>query len=132
MVMPDTQALQADVAQALQDFWEEYAGIRPARVRVVADHELGQGIFGQIAAEHARTRQALLAVTGRKALLDNEPVLQRAIHLRNPYVDPLNLIQVGLLRRLRVLPEDSAEREVIMDLLRLSIVGIAAGLKNTG
>lgn len=100
---------------------------------LVADSELGQHVFGRIAAEHARTRQALLAVTGQQALLDNEPVLQRAIRLRNPYVDPLNLVQVGLLRRLRNhLPENSAEREKIVNALRLSIVGIAAGLKNTG
>ncbi|MFV1859243.1 MAG: phosphoenolpyruvate carboxylase [Anaerolineales bacterium] len=99
---------------------------------LVADHALGQRIFGQIAAEHARTRQALLAVTEQQALLDNEPVLQRAIRLRNPYVDPLSLIQIGLLRRLRALAQDSAEREVVVDALRLSTVGIAAGLKNTG
>ncbi len=99
---------------------------------LVTDPELGRRIFGQIAAEHARAREALLAITGQRALLDNEPVLQRAIRLRNPYVDPLSLIQVGLLRRLRRLPEDSAERERIVSALRLSIVGIAAGLKNTG
>ena len=99
---------------------------------LVADHALGQRIFGQIAAEHARTRQALLAVTEQQAVLDNEPVLQRAIRLRNPYVDPLSLIQVGMLRRLRALPQDSEEREVVVDALRLSTVGIAAGLKNTG
>ncbi len=99
---------------------------------LVADHELRRRIFDRIAAEHARTRDVLLAVTRQRALLDNEPVLKRAIQLRNPYVDPLNLIQVRLLRRLRALPEGSEERERIMDPLRLSIVGIAAGLKNTG
>ncbi|MCS7221366.1 MAG: phosphoenolpyruvate carboxylase [Anaerolineae bacterium] len=100
--------------------------------QLVVDRKLGQEIFHQIAAEYERTREAILAVTGQKALLDNEPVLQRAICLRNPYVDPLNLIQVGLLRRLRTLPEGSVERERVVDALRLSIVGIAAGLKNTG
>ncbi|MFQ5856999.1 MAG: phosphoenolpyruvate carboxylase [Anaerolineae bacterium] len=111
---------KADMAIAAR-----YAGL-------VADPELGQRVFGRIAAEHARTRDALLAITGQQALLDNEPVLQRAIRLRNPYVDPLSLVQVGLLRRLRALPENSAERETVVDALRLSIVGIAAGLKNTG
>lgn len=99
---------------------------------LVENREIGQRIFQKIAAEHVRTTQCLLAVTGQQALLDNEPVLQRAIRLRNPYVDPLSLIQVGLLRRLRSLPPDSAERELVVDALRLSIVGIAAGLKNTG
>jgi phosphoenolpyruvate carboxylase len=112
--------LKADMAIAAR-----YAGL-------VDDPELGRRIFGQIAAEHTRAREALLAITGQQALLDNEPVLQRAIRLRNPYVDPLNLVQVGLLRRLRRLPGDSAEREQIVNALRLSIVGIAAGLKNTG
>ena len=111
---------KADMAIA-----SRYAGL-------VEDREIGQRIFKKIAAEHARTTQCLLAITGQQALLDNEPVLQRAIRLRNPYVDPLSLIQVGLLRRLRSLPADSAEREQVVDALRLSIVGIAAGLKNTG
>lgn len=101
--------------------------------QLVADRKLGEQIFNRIAAEHTQTQQALLAVSQQKRLLDNEKVLQRAIQLRNPYVDPLSLIQVGLLRRLRALPQvDSAERKTILDALRLSIVGIAAGLKNTG
>jgi phosphoenolpyruvate carboxylase len=100
---------------------------------LVADRQLGERIFSQIAAEHTQTEQTLLAISRQKRLLDNEKVLQRAIQLRNPYVDPLSLIQVGLLRRYRALPEaDSAERKTILDGLRLSIVGIAAGLKNTG
>jgi phosphoenolpyruvate carboxylase len=101
--------------------------------QLVTDSDLGVRIFSQIAAEHTKTQQALLLVSQQKKLLDNEKVLQRAIQLRNPYVDPLNLTQVGLLRRLRALPEtDSARRKTILDALRLSIVGIAAGLKNTG
>jgi phosphoenolpyruvate carboxylase len=101
--------------------------------QLVTDPDLGVRIFSQIAAEHTKTQQALLLVSQQKRLLDNEKVLQRAIQLRNPYVDPLNLTQVGLLRRLRALPEtDSTNRKTILDALRLSIVGIAAGLKNTG
>jgi phosphoenolpyruvate carboxylase len=101
--------------------------------QLVTDRILGDHIFSQIAAEHSQTQQALLVVSQQKRLLDNEKVLQRAIQLRNPYVDSLSLTQVGLLRRFRALPEeDSAERKTILDALRLSIVGIAAGLKNTG
>lgn len=101
--------------------------------QLVTDRALGDHILGQIAAEHTQTQQALLVVSRQKRLLDNEKVLQRAIQLRNPYVDSLSLTQVGLLRRFRALPEeDSAERKTILDALRLSIVGIAAGLKNTG
>lgn len=101
--------------------------------QLVSDQQLGQHIFSRIAAEHTQTEQILLAVTQHKRLLDNEKVLQRAIQLRNPYVDPLSLIQVGLLRQFRALPrKESAQRKIILDGLRLSIVGIAAGLKNTG
>ncbi|NJN93575.1 MAG: phosphoenolpyruvate carboxylase [Anaerolineales bacterium] len=101
--------------------------------QLVSDPQLGQQIFSRIAAEHTQTEQILLAVTQHKRLLDNEKVLQRAIRLRNPYVDPLSLIQVGLLRQYRALPrKDSIQRKTVLDGLRLSIVGIAAGLKNTG
>lgn len=101
--------------------------------RLVSDAALSERIFGQIAAEHACTQQILLAISQQKRLLDNEKILQRAIQLRNPYVDSLSLTQVGLLRRFRTLPDhDSAERKEVLDALRLSIVGIAAGLKNTG
>ena len=100
--------------------------------RLVTDPQVRQRIFRAIITEYLRTREAILAVTGQKDLLDNEPVLQRAIRLRNPYVDPLNLIQIGLLQRFRSLPPDSEEREQVLHALRLSIVGIASGLKNTG
>ena len=69
----------------------------------------------------------------RQQLLDHDPVLQRAVRQRNPYIDPLNFIQVSLLRRLRALPNpDSAEAEAIRDTIFLTINGIASGLKNTG
>ncbi len=111
---------KADMAIA-----SRYAGL-------VEDRQLAERVFGRIAAEHRRTEAQLLALTGQRALLDNEPVLQRAIRLRNPYVDPLNLIQVGLLRRFRQPGLSEAEHERLLKALRLSIVGIAAGLKNTG
>lgn len=72
-------------------------------------------------------------MTGRSDLMDDDPVIRRSVHLRNPYVDPLNYIQVEMLRRLRALldpdgPEAERHREVIV----LTINGIAAGLRNTG
>lgn len=88
--------------------------------------------FEVILAEYQATRRALLHVTGQWELLDNEPLLQQAIRLRNPYVDPLNLVQVGLLRRYRQLPVNAPERQEVLDALRQSIVSITAGLKNTG
>ncbi len=99
---------------------------------LVADRELRDRVFNQIRDEYDRTREMLLLVNRQKVLLGNEPVLQRAIKLRNPYVDSMSFIQLGLLRKLRALPAESDERKEIMDALRLSIVGVAAGLKNTG
>ena len=88
---------------------------------------VGDGrLFGPIADEHARTVEAVLAIVEAGELLDRHPVVQRSIRLRNPYVDPVNAIQVELLRRYR-----RGEEEARRPLLR-SIAGIAAALRNTG
>ena len=66
-------------------------------------------------------------------LLDDNPILQRSIRLRNPYVDPLSYIQVDLLKRFRILPEDSPEREEMVYPLLLTISAIfSSGMLNTG
>ena len=83
-------------------------------------------LFGAIVAEHERAVSAVLAIVEADDLLDRHPVVQRSIRLRNPYVDPMNAIQVELLRRYR-----AGEREAERPLLR-SIAGIAAALRNTG
>jgi phosphoenolpyruvate carboxylase len=87
-------------------------------------------LWTPIAQEHERTEAAVLEIVGADRLLDRHPVLQRSIRLRNPYVDPLNAIQVELLRRYR--SGDDAERERVLPPLRRSIAGIAAALRNTG
>ena len=69
---------------------------------------------------------AVLAIVEADELLDRHPVIQRSVRLRNPYVDPMNAIQVDLLRRYRAGDERAAP-----PLLR-SIAGIAAALRNTG
>jgi phosphoenolpyruvate carboxylase len=89
-------------------------------------------LFGPIAEEHARTVDAVLAIVGTKELLDRHPVLQRSIRLRNPYVDPMNAIQVELLRRYRDPALGAEERERVRRPLLRSIAGIAAALRNTG
>ena len=88
-------------------------------------------IFNAIAAEHDRTVRAVLAIVGADALLARHPVLKRSIALRNPYVDPMNAIQVGLLRRYRGADDEAGRKRVRRPLLR-SIAGIAAALRNTG
>ena len=78
-------------------------------------------------------RGALLRITEKDNLLDDNPVLQRrSIGLRNPYVDPLSHIQVDLLKRFRALPEDSPEREEMVYPLLLTISAISGGTLNTG
>ena len=88
-------------------------------------------LWAPIAEEHERTTAAVLGIVGAERLLDRHPVLQRSIRLRNPYVDPMNAIQVELLRRYRA-ADDEAERERVRPPLRRSIAGIAAALRNTG
>jgi phosphoenolpyruvate carboxylase len=87
-------------------------------------------LFAAIAAEHERTTHAVLEIVGADALLDRHPVVQRSIALRNPYVDPMNAIQVDLLGRHRAADDDG--RELVRRPLLRSIAGIAAALRNTG
>jgi phosphoenolpyruvate carboxylase len=74
------------------------------------------------------TSAAVLGVAGRKELLDDNPVLRRSIDVRNPYVDPINLVQVELLRRLR----QSGGDERIRNAFLATVNGVAAGMRNTG
>jgi phosphoenolpyruvate carboxylase len=84
-------------------------------------------------AEYERTREAVLAISRHNSLLELEPVTQQAVQLRNPYVDPLNYIQVETLRRLRALPDqESEEANALREVMAITINGIAAGLRNTG
>ncbi|MGB3307069.1 MAG: phosphoenolpyruvate carboxylase [Thermomicrobiales bacterium] len=97
-------------------------------VRLVQSDEIRERIWTKIKDEHALTERMILAVTGQERLFDHEPVLQRSIDRRNPYVDPLSFIQVELLKRLREDPENNE----ILETLHLAVNGIAGGLKNTG
>ncbi|MDP8946999.1 MAG: phosphoenolpyruvate carboxylase [Actinomycetota bacterium] len=99
---------------------------------LVSDPEIRDRLWNDIFREHSSCVEALLKITGNRNLLDDSPVLQRSIRLRNPYVDPLSYIQVSLLRRLRELPEDSSERRTVLNTLLLTISGISSGMLNTG
>ncbi len=100
-----------------------YAGLVP-------DQQLAERIFRQIENEFRRTERMICQITEQNDLLAHQPVLQRAIRQRNPYIDPLSFIQIELLKRLRAAsPEEQVELETV---LLMSINGIAAGLKNTG
>lgn len=88
--------------------------------------------WAAIEAEHERSAELLLRVTGRARLLDGAPVLQRAIALRNPYVDALSEIQVRSLPRLRSAELDQAERARLLRLVQATVSGVSAGLQGTG
>jgi phosphoenolpyruvate carboxylase len=98
-----------------------YAGL-------VDDADLRARIFGRIESGWERTRDVLLDLTGQAELLDRTPALQRAVRMRLPYIDPLNELQVELIRRRRAGDADPR----IADGIHLSINGIAAGLRNSG
>jgi phosphoenolpyruvate carboxylase len=97
----------------------------------LADPADREAVFPRIAEECRRTEAAICRLTGQRDLLDEAPWLQRSILVRNPYIDPMNYVQVALLRRLRENPGE-AEAEEMRDAVRLSVNGIAAGLRNTG
>ncbi len=100
---------------------ERYAALVP-------DTALRDRVFGAIRDEWHRARDAVLLLTGQSELLDRQPVLQRAIRMRLPYIEPLNHLQIELLRRHRAGDSDPRVREA----LHLTINGIAAGLRNSG
>ncbi|HET7261326.1 MAG TPA: phosphoenolpyruvate carboxylase [Casimicrobiaceae bacterium] len=95
---------------------------------LVPDRALRERIFALIAAEHARTLRHYLAIVGQASLLEDNPTLARSIRNRFPYLDPLNHLQVELVRRYRSGVTDLRTQRAI----HLTINGLAAGLRNSG
>lgn len=95
---------------------------------LVPDRALASRVYGMLEAELLSTREILLSILGQKELLEGDPVLSQSIRLRNPYVDPMSLIQVELLRRQQKGTAD-AHHPVAM---AATVNGIAAALRNTG
>jgi phosphoenolpyruvate carboxylase len=95
---------------------------------LVEDDGVRERVYGRIREEYERAVRWVLEVTGQRELLDNSPVLQRSVRLRNPYVDPLHHVQVRLLRERRRAPDDPGVREAV----GLTVNGIAAGVQTTG
>ncbi|HVR02909.1 MAG TPA: phosphoenolpyruvate carboxylase [Polyangia bacterium] len=104
-------------------------GIAARYAGLVRDRRLRAAIFGRIEREHDDTREAVFAITGAKTLLQGNPSLVRSLRNRTPYIDPLNHLQVELLRRLRAGRGDADE---IRRAVHLTINGVAAGLRNSG
>jgi phosphoenolpyruvate carboxylase len=103
-------------------------GIASRYAELVPDARLREEVFGRISAEWERTRSFLLEITGQTELLGDNPALARSIRNRFPYLDPLNHLQVELLRRYRAGETDERTRRAI----HLTINGVAAGLRNSG
>jgi len=95
---------------------------------LVTDDTLSERIFTRIYSEWQRTVLQLCAITGQRQLLQSNPSLARSFHNRQPYIDPLNHLQVGLLRRYRTGDRDEKVKRAIL----LTINGVASGLRNSG
>ncbi len=112
-----------EMALAKADF-----GIARLYAALVPDEALRTRVFDVLEAEFTLTRKMVLAVTQQTTLLERNPVLEQSIRLRNPYVDPLSLLQVDLLRRKR----GGAASAELDRAITATINGISAGLRNTG
>ena len=82
--------------------------------------------------EYTLSKQCVLAITENQDLLDGTPWLKESIRVRNRYIDPLNLIQIELLRRIQSAEDADTEDEELRHLLRLTINGLAAGMRSSG
>lgn len=100
-------------------------------ISLVEPKELGERIFKDILEEYKLTSDMLLNVTSQLEILENIPVIRKSIRLRNPYTDPLNYIQVQLLKRYKEVSKDEADK-VLTPLILTSVHGIAAGMQETG
>jgi len=127
------------MAQEFQPFWTMLRNVEIGMAKcdlniarlyanLVPNASLRDRIFGVLHQEFDRTLKMVLRVSGHSRLLEANPVLDRSIRLRNPYVDPMSLIQVTLLRRKRA----GNDTEELNYALAATINGIAAGLHNTG
>jgi phosphoenolpyruvate carboxylase len=118
-----TMLSNADMVLAKSDI-----AIASRYAELVSDTALRESIFARLRQEWQDSIAAVLAITGQKTLLERNPLLVRSIRNRFPYIDPLNHVQIELLRRHRGGDTDPA----VVQGIHLSINGIAAGLRNSG
>jgi phosphoenolpyruvate carboxylase len=116
-----------EIAMAKADF-----AIARLYADLVTGAALRDRVYEMLRQEFERTRRTILNVTGQQELLERNPVILRSVRLRNPYVDPLSLIQVDLLRRKRAGPADPSLDPALDYATGATMNGIAAGLHNTG
>ncbi len=149
MTPPEEQACLARIRSEITAAWqtEEFPAMRPL-VRDEREHVLfyltdmpiasryadlagsqGEPVFSRIREEHRRTVESVLRLRQSQTLLERRPALRRSIYLRNPYVDPMSLLQVSLLSRWRAGQREDAE---LFQALLATVNGIANGLQSTG
>lgn len=126
---PFFRALLSNIQMAL---FKGEMNIAHEYTRLSSDPELAQLIFDKIRAEYQRTIQQVLQVSGARQLLEENPTLGLSLYRRNPYLDPLNNIQITLLARYRDGSQAADAREQWLHPLLRSINAIASGMRNTG
>ncbi|MBM4484574.1 phosphoenolpyruvate carboxylase [Rhodococcus hoagii] len=122
---PFFRTVLSNMAQVLS---KSDMGLAARYSELVPDAELREEVFGKISAEHARTLAMYRAVTGHDNLLWDNPALDRSVHNRFPYLEPLNHLQVELLRRYRAGDDSDNVRRGI----QLTMNGLATALRNSG
>ena len=108
------------IAKSDMNIAAEYVSLAPPETH---------GVFSVLHTEFDKAVHWITRLKGSSAILDGDPTLQRAIRLRNPYVDPMSLLQVDLLRRWRGTGQEDPD---LFKALLATVQGIARGLKNTG
>jgi phosphoenolpyruvate carboxylase len=116
----------ADMSLAKTDLYiaRQYAAL-------VESDQVREAVWPLVESEYQRAVEGVLSISRRTRLLENQPVLAESIRLRNPYVDPLNLIQLRFLPEWRAAPDDAKPHD-LRRLLALTVTGIAFGMKSTG
>lgn len=117
--------LQMALAKADMLIAAEYA-------QLVEDEQAAKRMFQQIEEEYRRTQKFVMMIIGTEEILSNSPVIKKSISLRNPYVDPLSYLQVLLLKEFRQKAEQEEDFQETLQIVLLTINGIASGLRNTG
>ncbi len=128
---------QATIDNAQVSLCKADFGIAQLYASLVGDEALRVRVMEILTKEFQRTVDAVLMICGSDELMANDGVLMRSIRLRNPYVDPLNYIQVEMIRQLRALnaasgEPDAAQAAELRSVIELTINGVSAGLRNTG
>ncbi|MCB9438266.1 MAG: phosphoenolpyruvate carboxylase [Anaerolineales bacterium] len=119
------QNVQLDLAKADM-------GIARIHANLVEDLHLRDHIFQRIQADYEQACEYVNLIEGQQTLLEKRPVIKRSIERRNPYVDPLNFIQVALLQELRQTSANTNHYQQLLEAILSTINGIAAGMKTTG